>query len=439
MVLLVSSYVEVEPPTCNKALPADKRLDNVDKRNVAMDGHDVTAFFTQNKPVKGSSRFASQQNGVTYFFASAQAKQLFDASPNKYIPKFGGYCAVAASFNKIETVQIDLFDVYEGKLYFNRNAKAQKIWNKNKKEVQVRANGLWPCLVIESGRDIANTSSSIASASAMADGQSYLVNVNDKGVMLDGYDVVALQNQKQVTAGSYAHQASYNSATYNFSSSANKAAFEQNPAKYAPQFGGFCALSASMGKLYPGVIDTWSVEGGKLYVQGNAKAKEIWEEKGPQKLIGQADNKWGGLRETFASGVTHTDVHEGQITLEAAQKMGEVALKYMKDNGAPGGAVAIVDDAGTVVYLVRATGTFSAASEVSIGKARTAALFGFPSKKLEDGIYGGRNSLITAGFNMMRGGLPIMFRGVVVGGIGVSGASSADQDVEISEAALGLR
>ena len=40
---------------------------------------------------------------------------------------------------------------------------------------------------------------------------------------------------------------------------------------------------------------------------------------------------------------------------------------------------------------------------------------------------------------MMRGGLPIMFRGVVVGGIGVSGAASADQDVEISEAALGLR
>ena len=142
LVFLVSSYVA--PPTCDQALPTDKRLDNVDKGNVAMDGHDVTAFFTQNKPVKGSSKFASELNGVTYYFASAQAKQLFDATPNQYIPKFGGYCAVAASFNKVEAVQIDLFDVYEGNLYFNRNAKAQKIWNKDKKAVQVRANKLWP-------------------------------------------------------------------------------------------------------------------------------------------------------------------------------------------------------------------------------------------------------------------------------------------------------
>ena len=156
-------------------------------------------------------------------------------------------------------------------------------------------------------------------------------------------------------------------------------------------------------------------------------------------FIGKAEENWPKLTAKFASGITHTDVHEGQITLEAAQKMGEIALKYMKENGAPGGAVAIVDDAGMPVYLVRATGTFSAASDVSIQKARSAALFGFPTKNLEDGIYSGRNSLITAGYNMMRGGLPIMFRGVVVGGIGVSGASSADQDVEISEAALGLR
>ena len=91
------------------------------------------------------------------------------------------------------------------------------------------------------------------------------------------------------------------------------------------------------------------------------------------------------------------------------------------------------------IYVIRETGTFRSSSDVSIGKARSAALFGFPTKRLEDGIYGGRNSLITAGYNMMRGGLPIMVNGKVVGGIGVSGAASADQDVEISEAALGLR
>ncbi len=269
--------------------------------------------------------------------------------------------------------------------------------------------------------------------------QAHLVNVNDKGVMLDGYDVVALQTQKKAMPGSYEYQAEHNGAIYHFSSSANKKTFESNAAKYAPQYGGFCTISTSMGMLEPGSIETWSVVGGKLYVQRNAKAKGMWDQKGSSMFISKANQNWPGLSKTYASGISSKDVYEGQITLEAAQRMGEIALKYMKDNGAPGGAVAIVDDAGTVVYLVRATGTFSAASEVSIGKARTSALFGFPSKKLEDGILGGRNSLITAGFNMMRGGLPIMFRGVVVGGIGTSGAASADQDVEISEAALGLR
>ena len=269
--------------------------------------------------------------------------------------------------------------------------------------------------------------------------QAHLSNVNDKGVMLDGYDVVALQTTQKVTPGSYAHQASYNNAIYYFATDKNKQQFEKKPAKYAPQFGGFCTISTSMGMLEPGNIETWSVVDGKLYVQRNAKAKGMWDMKGSNMFISKAEENWPKLTATYASGITHMDVHEGQITLEAAQKMGEIALKYMKENGAPGGAVAIVDDAGMPVYLVRATGTFSAASEVSIEKARSAALFGFPTKKLEDGIYGGRNSLITAGYNMMRGGLPIMFRGVVVGGIGVSGAASADQDVEISEAALGLR
>ncbi len=269
--------------------------------------------------------------------------------------------------------------------------------------------------------------------------QPYLVNANEKGIMLDGYDVVAFQTKNRATPGSFEFQAEYNSGIYYFQSESNKKAFEQNPEKYAPQYGGFCAVSAAMGMLEPGSVETWSIVNGKLFVQRNKKAVGMWKQKGPDMFIGKANENWNRLFKKYASSMTHSDVHEGQITLEAAMRMGEIALKYMKTNGAPGGAVAIVDDAGMPVYIVRATGTFSAASDVSVQKARSAALFGFPTKNLEDGIYEGRNSLITANYNMMRGGIPIRYRGVVVGGIGVSGAASADQDVEISEAALGLR
>ena len=265
-----------------------------------------------------------------------------------------------------------------------------------------------------------------------------LVNVNAKGIILDGYDVVAL-HKKKLTPGSYEHSATYNGAIYQFSSENHKKTFNKSPEKYAPQYGAHCAVSTSMGKLEPGNISTWSIVGGKLYVQRNAKAKGIWDKKGAQMFIPNADKNWTGLVKNFGSGLSTTDLMDGRLTFEAAEKIGKQALKYLREKKAPGGAIAIVDEAGTAIYVIRETGTFRAASDVSMGKARSAALFGFPSKKLEDGIYGGRNSLITAGYNMMRGGIPILVNGKVVGGIGVSGASSADQDVEIAEAGVGLR
>ncbi len=265
-----------------------------------------------------------------------------------------------------------------------------------------------------------------------------LVNIDSRGVMLDGYDVVELC-QKNEVPGSFRHTAEYNGATYHFASEKNLQTFKKNPSQYAPEYGGHCAVSTSMGKLEPGHISTWSVVGDKLYVQRNAKAKGIWDKKGPQAFISKADNNWTSLMNDFGSGLNISHLQDGRLTFEAAEEIGKRALKYLRENKAPGGAIAIVDEAGMPIYVIRETGTFRSSSEVSIGKARSAALFGFPTKKLEDGIGAGRNSLITAGYNMMRGGLPIMVNGKVVGGIGVSGAASADQDVEISEAGLGLR
>ncbi len=266
----------------------------------------------------------------------------------------------------------------------------------------------------------------------------HLVNVDSRGIILDGYDVVELCDKKEVP-GTYKHTAQYQGATYQFASDANKKKFVANPTKYAPEYGGHCAVSTSMGMVEPGHISTWSINNDKLYVQRNAKAKGMWDSKGAQMFIPKADKNWPELTKSKGSGLTNADLVDGRLTFEAAEAIGKRALKYLRENKAPGGAIAIVDEAGMPIYVIRETGTFRSSSEVSIGKARSAALFGFPTKKLEDGIGAGRNSLITAGYNMMRGGLPIMVNGKVVGGIGTSGAASADQDVEISEAGLGLR
>ena len=120
------------------------------------------------------------------------------------------------------------------------------------------------------------------------------------------------------------------------------------------------------------------------------------------------------------------------ISLEAAKKVALEALKYAKANNAPGGAIAVVDNGGNLVYLERLDGTFAASAEVSIKKANTAALFRAASAKLENSINGGRQALITVGHTFLQGGIPIVVDGHVIGAIGVSGAASAQQDEEIA-------
>jgi glc operon protein GlcG len=129
---------------------------------------------------------------------------------------------------------------------------------------------------------------------------------------------------------------------------------------------------------------------------------------------------------------TAQTIETKNISLEAAKKVVAEAVKYAKANNAPGGAIAVVDNGGNLIYLERLDGTFAASSEVSIKKANTAALFKAPSAKLENSINSGRQALITVGHTFLQGGIPIMVDGQVIGAIGVSGASSAQQDEEIA-------
>lgn len=120
------------------------------------------------------------------------------------------------------------------------------------------------------------------------------------------------------------------------------------------------------------------------------------------------------------------------LSLEAAKKIANEAVLFAKTNNAPGGAIAVVDNGGNLVYLERLDGTFPASAEVAIKKANTAALFKAPSVNLENAINGGRQALITVGHTFLQGGIPIIVDGQVVGAVGVSGAASAKQDEEIA-------
>jgi uncharacterized protein GlcG (DUF336 family)/mannose-6-phosphate isomerase-like protein (cupin superfamily) len=94
-----------------------------------------------------------------------------------------------------------------------------------------------------------------------------------------------------------------------------------------------------------------------------------------------------------------------------------------------------VDDGGNLVALERVDGTFAAGPNISIGKARTAALFKKPTKFFEDVIGKGRTSMVALNdFTPLQGGVPIIVDGAIIGAVGVSGAASAQQDEEVAMA-----
>jgi glc operon protein GlcG len=140
---------------------------------------------------------------------------------------------------------------------------------------------------------------------------------------------------------------------------------------------------------------------------------------------------------TAAAAFAGDDVATKQtLTLDGAKKAADAAVAYAKSNGAPGSAIAVVDDGGHLLYFVRLDGTFTASPNISIGKAKTAVLFKKPTKDFEDIINKGRFAMtaLPPEFTPLQGGVPIKLGDQIIGAIGVSGAKSAQQDEEVAKA-----
>jgi glc operon protein GlcG len=128
------------------------------------------------------------------------------------------------------------------------------------------------------------------------------------------------------------------------------------------------------------------------------------------------------------------------LTLEGARHIAAAAVAFARSHGASGAAIAVVDSGGHTILVERLDGTFAAGADISIGKARTAVMFKRPTHALEDTINKGRNAMIPAAavtwFTPLQGGVPVLVDGQVAGGVGVSGAASAQQDEEVATAGV---
>jgi glc operon protein GlcG len=136
------------------------------------------------------------------------------------------------------------------------------------------------------------------------------------------------------------------------------------------------------------------------------------------------------------SSVSQAQVTEKKtLSLDGAKKAIATAVAEARKLNAPGGVIAVVDDGGNLMALERLDGTFAAGATISLGKARTAVLFKRPTKVFAEIIKNGRTPMVALPdtlFTPLQGGVPILVDGQIVGGIGVSGAASAQQDEELA-------
>ena len=115
------------------------------------------------------------------------------------------------------------------------------------------------------------------------------------GKAIKGYDPVAFFKESKPVKGADSLAYQWKDANWYFSNQQNLDSFKMNPAKYAPQFGGYCAYGTAQGHKAPTETDTWTIVDGKLYFNYNGKVKEAWMKNQPT-LIDKANQNWPGLK-----------------------------------------------------------------------------------------------------------------------------------------------
>jgi len=133
-------------------------------------------------------------------------------------------------------------------------------------------------------------------------------NVNENGVILDGYDPVAFFTDNKPVKGDAKFQYRYNDANYYFASQEHLDLFNSDPEKYKPQFGGWCAYAVSLGRIAPIDVNTFSIVNDRLVIQHNQRAVNGWN-KDVAGNLALADKYWPAVVDNGGKQIT-TDVEK---------------------------------------------------------------------------------------------------------------------------------
>lgn len=266
---------------------------NLDEKGVIIDGYDPVAYFTDGKPIEGKREIQSTHGGSVYYFSSASNKQLFDQDPQKYEVQFGGFCAYAVSQGHVSPINPQFcFVQKDGKgterLICQHNQKASDLWNKNANGLLVDAYKYWPAVVKNGGKQI-----------PIKGVEHFYINLDESGLANQGYDVVAYHTDAKALKGDPQFAEWFHGAKYQFTSPEHRNLFRDNPKKYLPQYGGFCAYAMSLGKVRPVNPEIFSIEEGRLMLQHTQEAYNLFYKDAKNNIV-KADDKWPAVEQKRA-------------------------------------------------------------------------------------------------------------------------------------------
>ncbi len=117
---------------------------NVDRKGVAIKGYDPVAYFTLSEPVKGKKTLETTWQDAVWRFSTEENRRAFLRDPEKFAPRYGGYCAYGVAEGGLFNIAPDAWTVYEGKLYLNKSKRVRKLWLEDVPGFIRKGDSLWP-------------------------------------------------------------------------------------------------------------------------------------------------------------------------------------------------------------------------------------------------------------------------------------------------------
>lgn len=139
------------PPAPGPAATAARILVNVDDDGVAMMGLDPVSYTAPGGPEAGDAAHAVAHGGATYWFASADHAAAFTAAPDQHAPRYGGFCAYAASQGRLTEVEPEIFLIHDGHLLLFASHDFHDRFAADPDRLLAEADRRWPALVARHG------------------------------------------------------------------------------------------------------------------------------------------------------------------------------------------------------------------------------------------------------------------------------------------------